>query len=536
MIARQSFLVILFRYLTRIIGWIGLIVLAKLWGGFAPEAIGSVAFAMSFVAMFSVLSDLGFSKAHVKRISEGKDTGECISVLVVTKIFLSIIMVASILIFIFVFENFYGGTISDATTKLVIYIIIVYHIVLSFRGVAVSTFNGTKEIAKRQIVMIFENITKVPLMIIVALMGVSSVSYTILSPVQWPQFIEPIKTYISQYVFESLAITYVLGIFSSFVVGILFLRKYSLKRPSFKMFKSYFVFALPIMMLSIVGTISLNIDKIMIGYFWTSVEVGYYFTVQQISGIILIVSGAIGVLLFPAFSEYHIKNNFDNIRKIAYKAERYISMVTVPFVVVVIIFAKPIIEVMLSSSFIPAYSTLMILSIYSYVVSIYTVYSSLILGINKPSVSAKIGISMFLVNIVLNYLFIPRMGMLSIFNIYGPSGASVATLLSIIFGYCYLRVITKKYMKIKMFNIFTVSHVFSGVITAIVLYYTSILFESIYFYQLICFSIFGFVLYASILYLIKELKRDDFHFFFDLFNPKKMVKYMSSELKNKPKS
>ena len=68
MIARRSLLIVTTQLFTRFIGWIALIILAKVWGNFAPEALGTIGFAMAFVSVFTFISDLGFSQAHVKRV------------------------------------------------------------------------------------------------------------------------------------------------------------------------------------------------------------------------------------------------------------------------------------------------------------------------------------------------------------------------------------------------------------------------------------------------------------------------------------
>ena len=57
-LARKSFLITASKIFAQFIGWIGLAVVAKLWGGFAPEAIGIIGFAMSFIAMFDLIADL----------------------------------------------------------------------------------------------------------------------------------------------------------------------------------------------------------------------------------------------------------------------------------------------------------------------------------------------------------------------------------------------------------------------------------------------------------------------------------------------
>ena len=100
----------------------------------------------------------------------------------------------------------------------------------------------------------------------------------------------------------------------SFLIGLWFLRHYKIKKPTKTMAKSYFVFALPIMLIAVIGVISTNVDKIMIGYFWTKVEVGYYFTVQQVLEIITVLALAVEAVLFPTLSEFHSLKNFEGIK------------------------------------------------------------------------------------------------------------------------------------------------------------------------------------------------------------------------------
>jgi len=122
MIARKSLLIITTSFITRLFGWIGLVILAKLWSDFAPEALGVIGFAMSFLAIFNIIGDLGFSRAHVKRVSERQDLGTCIGTFAAIKFSLIGCMVGVILTSIFIWKNFFGGNFSDATTESVIYV------------------------------------------------------------------------------------------------------------------------------------------------------------------------------------------------------------------------------------------------------------------------------------------------------------------------------------------------------------------------------------------------------------------------------
>ncbi len=533
MIARKSFLIVTSQFFTRFLGWIGLIVIAKLWGGFAPEALGIVGFAMAFLALFNIIANLGFSSAHVKRISEGKDLGTCIGTYAAIKLILTSLMVAVVFIAIYVWRNFFNGGFTDATTESVILVFVVYYIFLNLAQIATVTFQGRREIAKRQVTGIFENIVKVPLEILVVLAGVSIVGVSIAPAVNWPQFLWPLQHFIAIHAIGSFAMTYVFAVATTFFVGMWLLRKYPIKKPSFNLFKSYFSFALPIMLISVIGVISVNIDKIMIGYFWTSVEVGYYFTVQQILQIILVFSSAIGIVLFPMLSEHHSSKNFEKIKETTHLAERYISMVMIPPIVLVIIFAKPVINIMLSSAFLPAASVLVTLTIYALIAGLRIPYSSLISGINRPGVAAKVGIAICATNISLNYLFIPKSGLLSTIGINGPTGAAVATVMSSLVGFFGLRLAAKKLTGIKLLQSHTPRHIIAGLIMAGILYYIGSLVLLVRWYHLLGFAMIGLGIYLLMLIIAREFTKKEFNFFIDILNIRKMYRYIYREIKGK---
>lgn len=535
MIGKKSLLIASSQIFAKILGWLGVVILAKFWGGFAPEALGVIGFALAFLSIFSIISNLGFDSAHVKRISEGKDIGTCIGTFFSIKLILITIMVITIFIGIYIWKTYLGGGFTDATTESVVYVFIAYYVFLSLRNISTFTFGGTKEIVKRQIIMTFENIVKVPLMIFVVLAGAIIGNRVNVQPAfEWPDFLQPLQNFMANHAFGSLAMTYVFGILISFFIGLWFLSHYKIKKPSKEMAKSYFVFAFPIMLISVIGVISTNIDKIMIGYYWTKVEVGYYFTVQQVLEIITVLALAVEAVLFPTLSEFHSLKNFEGIKMKTLQAERYISMIIVPVAVVIIVLVKPVIRIMLSGSFLPAASILITLVFYSYIMSMMIPFSSLIGGVDRPGIAARISVVVCLVNITLNYLFIPENGFLSFIGINGPTGAGVATVLSGLVGFIGLRLAAKKLTKIKILQSHSPRHIVAGIIMGAVLYYLSGFVSYFRFYYLIAFAFLGLGIYLFILFLIKEFKKEDFKFFMGIFNPKEMAKYVSSELKSKP--
>lgn len=541
MIARKSFLIVTTHYFTDILGFIGIVVLAKLWGDFSREALGIIAFAMSVISLFSIITDLGFSSAHVKRVSEGKDLGTCIGTFAAIKIILTSIMILAAFVSIYIWKNVFHEGFYDATTESVIIVLIFHSLFINLRAIAIETFKGKREIAKLQITKTFENIIKVPLSILVALAGVNVMGRMISPAVIWPDFLQPLQQFLASHATGALAMTYVFGIMATFFVGLWFMRGYPIKKPNLSLAKNYLSFALPLAISSVISTVAFNIDRIMIGYYWTSANVGDYFVVQRIMGFISILYLSVGMILFPTFSKQHAKNDLKAIIKTINLAERYISMILIPPIVIIFLFAKPIINIMLDSSFLPAAPVLIIMVMFPFLRGMTAPYSTSISGMNRPDIAAKFGVIICLTNICLNYLFIPKNGLLShieingmSFGISGATGAALATVISFLIPFFGLRIIAKRLLKIRLLQSHTPRHIIAGSVMGVVLYflaYKTSLFPVIRWYTLFAFIGIGLITYIAVLFALKEFKRQDFNFFLNILHPKEMFSYVKDELK-----
>jgi len=518
MIAKKSFVIMASNAVCSILGLLVLFIIARLWGDFATEALGVIGFGMAFVGIFSFISDLGFGSAHIKKISEGKDLGTCIGTYLTIKLILTGILVLVVVGSILIWKHVLNQGFYDSTKESVIYIFLLFYVILSLSQVPFYTFNAKKEINRTQISSLTETFTRVPLMIAVALagvtgayVGISSVGNgTFIAPkYAWPEFLQSIQIFLANHAIGALASTYLLGALAAFIIALIMFRKYPIKRPNKEYAKSYLVFALPMMIVSIIGIVTVNVDKLMLGYFWAAQEVGYYFAVQRISTILVMFSTAVGVLLFPTISSLHTRKKFREIRKVTIKADRYLSLFLLPLVVFIIIFSRDIIRIVLSNSFEPATETLRILTVYAFIWSLGVPYIYLILGMNKPKQYAKIVVSGSILNIILNVLLIPDNGLLSKLNIMGPNGAALASLISVILMGIMYRMASKKIIKIRKFQPRTLLHVFAATMMGVVLYLLATLDFTMRWYYLVIFGLIGLGIYSLILWTLKELKKSD---------------------------
>jgi O-antigen/teichoic acid export membrane protein len=161
-------------------------------------------------------------------------------------------------------------------------------------------------------------------------------------------------------------------------------------------------------------------------------------------------------------------------------------------------------------------------------------FYSLIIGVNRPGIYAKIGLGISFINIALNILFIPKWGLLSSFMIYGPLGAAIAMVLSNAVGFVWIRFSAKKLTGIRLLQSHTPRHVLAGIVMSLLLYLFAFhtgFFPVIRWYHLFLFSAAGLMIYLGILFILREFTKKDLHFFLDLLNPREMFRYMRAELK-----
>jgi len=531
MIARKSLLILSSTFIIKIIAAIEFIIIIKFWGDFAPTAIGTIGLAISFLALFNIVSNLGFRAAHIKRISEGKDLGTCIGTFLTIKIILTVIMIIISLTSIFIIKNFFGEVIYDARTESIIFIFLMMNIINNLITIPIVTFTGKKEMVKREFPYIFGSIIILPLFIIIIAAGVSEAK---IPPIFiWPIFLKPLQQFIADNALKSLSLVYFFSSLTIFIISLWFFRKYPIKKPNWIFFKSYFKFALPMMFLPVITIVINNIDKLMIGYFWSPIEVGYYFAMLGVVSIVFVLSSSVSIVLFPSISEFNSKKDFFKIKELIVKAERYISMISIFFIVIIIVFARQIISIIMSDVFLPATPALIILSIYIFIVCLNSLYNSLIKGMNKPLILTKIAIATCLITIALNFIFIPKNGLFSSFGITGASGAATAVSVSSLVAFFIIRIIAKKLADIKIWHAHIIIHIFAGTIMGIILYviaFYSKLFTFIDWYHLIFFITIGIAIYLTILFLLKEFTKQDIDFFLDILHPKKLLRYIKSEL------
>ncbi|MCK5039272.1 MAG: oligosaccharide flippase family protein, partial [Thermoplasmata archaeon] len=407
-IGRKVTWIFFIKIVLTITSWIGTMFVARFMG---VEVFGMIGFAVGLCALF-LHTDFGFSLAHNKRVSEGKDVDECIGAYIRIKLVITSLLVFLLLFGLFIWEKVLGYGYQDPVIRSIVYIILIYYVLFALSQIPIQTFGGLRQSAKQQMPEFIGTFARMPIMVVVALTSLGVVA---------------------------LALSYVVTGIVMISLGFIMMRKFKSKKPSKKLLRSYITFATPLSIYIFFSTISLHLDKVVIQLFWDFNEVGTFFGMQKIIMVIILVTSSLGPILFPSISHLHSKKAMRSIRHLVRRAERYLSMLVTPIVIMCIVLATPIIHILLGDEFLGGTEVLAWLSIYALMISLNSPHMHLLNGCGRSNLSAKVGLSIAFINITLLFLFVPRdlLGY-ELFGL-GSVGAAMASTISVVVGFILAR-------------------------------------------------------------------------------------------------
>ncbi len=283
-----------------------------------------------------------------------------------------------------------------------VYVMVLFHLFVSLAGIGTTTFLARMEAARSQTIDVVATVVRVAGMLVVALVGLGAIALG-------------------------------LGLCGRAAVvmaalALLMIRVYPLARPRRRLVRSYLTFAYPLAIPAALPALSVNIDKALIQLFWGAAEVGYYFTIQQVLRILTLLTTAVSLMLFPALSRHHARNELDLVRLKSRKSEKYLSIILAPVVAFLFLYAEGVIHVLLSDAFLPAANILRIFVPATFVIALIVPRQAVLAGMNRADLAGLAALGGALVTLGLSPLLIPT----SIFGVplagLGPEGAALGVL------------------------------------------------------------------------------------------------------------
>jgi len=503
MMTRRAFITFINYF---ILGLIGLVSWYFIANNISKEYVGIVYFAIGFGGFFSMITDLGFRSAHVKRISEGRDLGECIGTYLSVQIVLIIVFVSSVIFTIWAWENLLGYGFESNNHKIMIYLIMGFFISTQLANIGSLTLSAKLETAKQQLLPLGGAIVQMIMTLVVVIF--------------FPK---------NLILFGS---TWVIGAATNMLISFFFLAQFPIKRPSWGLFKDYFWFAIPICIGTALGTIPINVDRILIQLFWNAENVAIYSGGQRFSVYLIQIPAAFALIIFPVISSLNSKGNTGALKEIVLSTERLLSMIMAPICALAFILAIPIVTILGDEQYLDSYMILQALAVWAFIRALSIPYVNFTIGIGKPKINAVISVIIVSMIVILDLIFIPK----SLFGIpmfgFGPFGAALATLLSAVISTLLFRGIIYKNYKLFV-NPKIIQSIIAALVMSVILYLLILIFPVTRVYLLILYVINGLMIYFITLYLLKGFTPQDKKLLIETMDPMKMLRYIKNEITNK---
>ncbi|MDP2730993.1 MAG: oligosaccharide flippase family protein [Dehalococcoidales bacterium] len=225
------------------------------------------------------------------------------------------------------------------------------------------------------------------------------------------------------------------------------------------------------------------------------IEVGYYTSATTVSRAPYYLFSGLAMSLFPSISRSTSTNNADLTASYIRQSMRYMLMLLVPSVLLISVTSKDLLSLVYSSRYIDAAVPLSVLSFGLGFLTIFFVLSHMIMGRGKPGVVLFMALILVAMDIGLNILLIPT---------YGLTGAAWATTITGLAGMCAAAVYVLREFK----TLLGISSLIKISVAATVIYAIA---AQVSFPPLWLPAVYTglFALYAGILWLLKELNKDD---------------------------
>ena len=427
---------------------------------------GKFTFALAFVSVFIIFSDLGLSAIITREFSREREKDkEFYSILS-----LKMILVLGTLILISIASFFIT---PDPGIRKIILILAFFSMVEGFATTIYVFFQAIQRMEYQAFATILESIlvTGLGLFVILHYPSVENISYT--------------------YLLTSLI--------TLFFVLILFHFKVFPLRISFdkSVWKKFLLMAFPLVLSGVFNSIYNYTDSVMMGYWKLMAETGWYNAAYKLVAIAGIPLGLIFASFYPVLSRFFKESKEQLKRAWSYQMD-IVILSTIPLVVGGIVLAPKIIDFAYGSNFTPAILAFKILIVMTGITFFSQSFQYLLLAANQEKIFFWVTASAAVLNIVLNFLLIPR------FSLYGAAVATTITYLLIFFLFLKL---TTKFVGMHPFSFKSFTSFIGAAISSILMYFV-ISQPKIYNLNIFLSVIIGAAIYISSILTFKRLTKN----------------------------
>jgi O-antigen/teichoic acid export membrane protein len=457
----------------------------------SPEQYGVFGYAVSSAALFLLFGDLQLQSVFFKRIAEGQDLRRHFA----CYMFLKLILAVTSLI---VFAGYAGYTLLASAQPDVLLVMVLCIVILScmvdvYTGTLGVIFQARREVNRAQLVAM---ITAVFNFFYIATLVYATRNL---------------------YVFSlALVARSVLG----GVVSYLFVKdEISLFRVKYDpgIARDYFHFIIPLLPVTILGTLYDKLDAVLVTNFISVAEAGYFVAAQKFNALLLLPSASIMTILYSSFSESAASRDFSSVQATSNKATKYISLIVTMLSIYIFFNTRDFVILFMSAEYVPTIPIIKVFMLQVILMSVSRTVDSITLAAERLRFLAVFASLSYVLGIGLNLVLIPSE--LFGFPMFGLEGVGPAlkSLLVYVFSivtnavYLYVRLGIKIYWRflyhlgaalgagyiVRMGWVWNTSNIVSALAVRFVCYLA---------------------LYIGFMLMVREIKKDDIRYFARVFH------------------
>ena len=390
------------KIIASLIGIITSIIGARYYGA---EMLGMVAILGTILSLASLFSVMGMSTSLLKLIPEYKSKHSLNESIAIYKQTLYLVFLFSLIVGVVLY------LLSDVLAN---------HI---FHNNELTYF-----ISLAAIVLVFQSINSINIVLVRALKKIKLYAFFELLPKLIYLILLLILTfyYYNKYnlIYISFSVIIILTIIISFYL-LLHLKKYSdsISRKKLPTNKYILWLSFPMFLTGGLQVIIGQSDIVMIGLFRETSELGVYSIVFSLAMITNFILSSINVMAAPKFSELFHAKKIDELKYVVQKSSKLMFWAMLPVLTVLMVFGKLILNIY-GESFILGYTALILLIIGQVINSISGSNGVLMNMCGYQNELRNIILVSAIINLILNYLLIPK---------YGIDGAAIASMISVLY-------------------------------------------------------------------------------------------------------
>lgn len=227
----------------------------------------------------------------------------------------------------------------------------------------------------------------------------------------------------------------VLGVFMSFILkkGIVPVK------PDFSSIAPLLKFGLPLILANLGYWIIQSSDRYLIKYFLDISQVGLYSVGYSLAFILIFSWNTLRGVLLPDLSALFDEGRIEEFEIRFSRVLKYGVAFSIPGVVGLSILAKPTIKILSSPEFLSSADILSIISVGVFFFGIFLLFTTLLSVLKKVKLISLMWIFMAILNVGLNFLWIP---------LFGITGAAYSTSISFLLGALIIVLYSRNYFKI----------------------------------------------------------------------------------------